>query len=92
MVKSRTLQPGQLGLNPDSAVLQWESSVKERLLFFAQLQNDIRLASPICQAPRVNEFIRPSGPHDHFHRKVVEERLPLSRCPGEHAKDTKIIV
>lgn len=76
VVKNRILQPGQLGLKPDSAVERLGSLVQEAALYLHTTMKwqsgfyDIWAHQPRCQVPHGNEFIRPSGWYNHFNRKA----------------------
>lgn len=74
MGKSRTLQPGQLGLKPDCAMEQLgnliqEASPSSHSCKAPKWLYDIQVHQPWCQAPHGKEFIRLSRQYNHFDRK-----------------------
>lgn len=95
VVKSRTLQPGQLGLNPGSAVEQLGNLIRGASLYLCSA-TECQCGSMTSGSPALSAkylmAMSSLDPQDGIIAFTVGERLPLRRCPGEHAKETKIIV
>lgn len=95
VVKSRALQPGQLGLSPESAVEQLGNLIRGASLYLCSAA-ECQCGSTTSGSPALSAkslmAMSSLEPQDGIITFTVGERLPLRRCPGEHAKDTKIIM